>query len=328
MKKKFNHADLRHLNIYSAQSNIKKIEWTQENRLSKDYLEAFKKFRLQINDVFDKQRENMALWKGKSAITEMNKISFKELINQANIKLNKTQGDDKRYEIAAKLIQDVSAFTRVDNLTTVMFHETVIVGLDILQSIYQYLRDFRHVVEILNPGNIVRDIINTVTKDPTHQFDKMTNYPYIGQSFRIINYALGSTKINNAINKAGLLEALDKNKYSLDSNDVQKFKNLIELIVDHYYDYPLSYKAFIETIILHANDLQGLVEIKFSDYKMYIDHNNLIETIKTLFNQTKINYQKFRSLLRDDQREYLEDVTKPGSIYFGRKFNGRYYLWQ
>lgn len=300
---------------YASSSNIKKTEWIQENRLDPKYRNAFRKFRAQIDTVFDVQRKQFEAVSSTNIMSEMNKMSFKDLINQARVGLKRAQGEDKRYEVAAKLIQDVSSFTRVDNMMSVMFHETVLVGLNVLQSIYQYLRDFRDIIERLNIGSIVRYIIANAKSNYTiteaNIKDQFTMYTNLKDFDFDKDGKLTSTQ-NNENN----IYNVDPNKYSLDIKDKDKFKKLIEAVVENKYNFVLSYSLLIETIITHANDLQDLITIKFSEQNLFIDYNNLIPLIKQIFDSTKLYYQKFRSILTPQQRKDLEDKQNSGSIYF------------
>lgn len=293
----------------------KKISWKTEDKLDPKFKKAFRKFRHDIDKIFDVQRQRFSSHTSyEELLKASSKYSFKELINQSRASLKKASKDGERYDVAAKLIQEVSAFSKADHLMAVMFHETVLVGIDLLMGVYQYLRDFRTTIEKINPGNVVKLIIKkaptTITNGDIATVNKHFTIPAGGQ----ITFAAGVINTND-INETDFV-AQHGNDFSLNPNEKNKFRDLIEACVDRHFPAVAAFKEFMEVIITHANDLQGLVEVKFSDDNMYIEYNNLIDTITRLFDSTKFYYNKFRGILNDNDRKKFEEPDQPGSLYF------------
>jgi hypothetical protein len=266
-----------------------------DDKINAVYLEIFNKFRGSIDDIFSEQERQ---WNAKSNVKDftpsMNKFSFKELINQSKAALGRSSKDNERYDVAAGLIQDVSAFTKVDHLIGVMFHETVVTGANVLMGIYKYLTEFRAAVAACNPGKGGTDF-------KSMKADMLAGSPTIssaGATLTIVNKKVAAAELK-------VLELSDS-----DSDTA------ILAAIEHTANHSLLYRSFIEKLMQHSGDLQGMIEIKFSDRNLYIDYSVLIKEVTSLFETTKFYFNKFRGFIPDELRKDYEDLKTPGSIPF------------
>jgi hypothetical protein len=313
--------------MYSA-GKPKKINWKGDDKITKDYRNLFRKFRTQIDNIFDMQQKIYERSNGSTdALTSgINQYSFKELITQAKSALKKATKDSGRYEVAARLIQDVSAFTKVDHFVGVMFHETVVTGVNVLMGVYQFLANFRHLIMTLNPAQIVRQMLANVKDNKSTLYaDLLAQYP----DMIVLGGAVGNLTIdaNGAFGAAlpAVLAAIPAGFVGVSGafvagnakpTDEAVIKAVLEYFVDVRFNKVNAFKRFMETMLAHAGDLQGMVEIKFSDTNMYVDYSVLIAEVTSLFDATRMYYNKFRNYLTKDQRDLYEDATRSGSIAF------------
>lgn len=69
--------------------------------------------------------------------------SFKNAIKMCQVKLSREQNDAKRLDLVAALVRGVDIQTKTDGLKYVMFHETVVAGLNTLSAIHTLLQRFK-----------------------------------------------------------------------------------------------------------------------------------------------------------------------------------------
>lgn len=73
----------------------------------------------------------------------MSKVSLRPAIKTARMKLAVEQSAEARFRIIAQMIRGSGLLSQADHLKHVMFHETVIAGLNTLSAVYTLLRKFR-----------------------------------------------------------------------------------------------------------------------------------------------------------------------------------------
>lgn len=311
----------------------KKVEWDVDNKLAPEYYNAFRKFRGDINNVFDRQLSDFQKRHGgaySDVMTRSTQYSFKELIRQGRLALEKANTDAERYEIAARLIQEVSAYTKADYMAAVMFHETVVVGLDVLNGIYQYLRDFRDTIMAINPGVAVDDMLAAIKAIPggvnvdagivRALLGVRAKHPYMRAPGDAGAGGVGAG-IAVPANVAGAPANVDYNDLAgiiggaIPATDAGA-RTAVTKFVELSYDHQAAFEAFMETVITHGSDLQGLIEMKFADANLHLDYSQLFDVIQRLTDNVKLYYGKFRGILTKDQQTMFEDPTKVGSIYW------------
>jgi hypothetical protein len=314
--------------LYGDASKPKLTKWTMKDKLERKYYNLFRSFRTTIDDVF---KEEETLWKQKSKNTDFtpatNRYSFKELINQGKAALKKASKDADRYSVAARLIQDVTAFTKVDHLMGVMFHEIVLSGLNVLNGVYKYLDKFRKTIMQLNPGEIARNIEKHAKDAKAVGLTTFAGctFKYCGEDIHIahpvviLNDFNISFNINGEINSgpgAPLSDGTFQANFGYSGGIFTKPVQSLIVALEDRYNYEAGFEMFMELIMQHTNDLQGLVEVKFAGDKMYIDYSPLVKEVNSLFETTRFYYNKFRQFLDDKFRESFEDPNKQGSLFF------------
>lgn len=92
---------------------------------------------------------------------EFGKISYSLLIKQAEREIRRAQSQDAKFLVAAKLIQGTNV-VGIDVNKTFMFHETVVVGLNLLSSFETMLRTYTANINSMNPKTIEDAIIDSL----------------------------------------------------------------------------------------------------------------------------------------------------------------------
>jgi len=96
--------------------------------ITNDHKKLVYKFRCAIDKYFENPDET---------------FTFKQSIKAAELKVGRTTSDEERFKIVAALIRGVDVFSRIDNMKYVMFHETVIAGLNVLSGVHSMLARFK-----------------------------------------------------------------------------------------------------------------------------------------------------------------------------------------
>jgi hypothetical protein len=93
--------------------------------------------------------------------TEFGKTSYTMLIKQAEREIRQANSRSMKFAIATKLIQNADG-VGVDATKAFMFHETVVVGLNLLSSFESLLRNFSTAVDRMNPVTIENAIMDAL----------------------------------------------------------------------------------------------------------------------------------------------------------------------
>lgn len=124
-------------------------------------------------------------------------ITFNHAIKGAQLKLKHETNDEARFKIVCSLIRGVDINTKIDGMKYVLFHETVVGGLNVLSSMHSVLSKFKRRIHAIDLGTIENQIweyLNSV--GPKNMTDLCTH---------VVNYlktTLGLTEANdNTINQ-------------------------------------------------------------------------------------------------------------------------------
>jgi len=96
--------------------------------ISNKHKELVYKFRCAIDKYFENPSEE---------------FSFTQAIKAAQMKLKHETDDEKRFKIVATLVRGIDSYSKIDGFKYVLFHETVIAGLNMLSAIHSLLLKFK-----------------------------------------------------------------------------------------------------------------------------------------------------------------------------------------
>ncbi|NBU11140.1 MAG: hypothetical protein EBS84_19335, partial [Proteobacteria bacterium] len=120
------------------------------NNIGATYKELLREFRIK----FDKQFEF-------ADTSRFGKTSYALLIKQAEREINHAQSLDDKFLVATKLIQGTNV-VGTDINKSFMFHETAVVGLNLLSSFETMLRAYSASIDRMNPKNIEDAIMDAI----------------------------------------------------------------------------------------------------------------------------------------------------------------------
>lgn len=104
------------------------------------------KFRCAIDKYFEKPEEE---------------YTFNNAIKATQLKLKNESRDEERFRIITSLVRGVDIYSKVDGMKYIMFHETVVSGLNLLSAIHSMLAMFRERVTLIDVESIEKYIWET-----------------------------------------------------------------------------------------------------------------------------------------------------------------------
>jgi hypothetical protein len=132
------------------------LSYEGANNVGGAYKELLRNFREKFDQQFALITNN----------AEFGKISYSLLIKQAEREIRRAQSQDAKFLVAAKLIQGTNV-VGIDVNKTFMFHETVVVGLNLLSSFETMLRTYTANINSMNPKTIEDAIIDSLYANTT-----------------------------------------------------------------------------------------------------------------------------------------------------------------
>lgn len=297
-------------------------ETTKKERISrkftihKDHYKLVRAFRCIIDKHFqDKDSE----------------FSFTDAITVAKEKLRNESDDNKRINIVAELIRGSGLYDKTNALKYLLFHETVVAGLNVLSIIHSLLSKFKRRILAINVGELIR-----VIKKMSDYQDANNNNPHNMESImkELYNNILAgvtddtpeSAKMlfSNIIGKNSsergewhvkkVNGAIDNNIAKLDLFKLRNGDNH-ELFERYFFDYEFIMKELLESIFAITTDSQELVKFGFSGDTISINWSNLKQEIITMFDNIKYFIDLFRGSFPELVDKYTKK-TNAGSYYW------------
>ncbi len=245
---------------------------------------------------------------------EFTSFSFSTLIHQARDEIAKASDSETKYNIAARLIQGSGSLAEVDVGKSFMFHETVVVGLNLLGGIHGVLvaaRDKFATLDVqaaqvaigglfdsntpINQGTL-RNAVGAmgryvVAGAAPHNLRGAGSAPGMDQNAAVYGPATAARAGNGALGKS-LLTA-----YALDNGEIMK--ELITTVFSLTSTHPSLIQARFPNsangqLSLDFSGLRGLVQQLMGDVRMFLD--------------------KFRPFISSKTLKKYEDATNPGSV--------------
>lgn len=361
--------------------------WT----VTKEHKQLVYKFRCAIDKLFEKPNEE---------------YTFKNAIKAAQNKLKKETKDEERLKIVAGLIRGVDIYSKADGMKYVLFHETVVSGLNMLSAIHSMLQRFKKRILYTD----LKELENKIWAwfERPHQTDGTTEPKNLIRlqnelAARLSELGLGDTQAS-ALNYVEVLTGLDeaqvthgghyngaerfiiKRRDGVPSvNDIRRdidnvapgnfgvtrvtagavapysgmvgdvafvFTNqatapggsgLMSLLAGHsvsklkaahrsgkntddrkraetffrfLFNREFIMKELVETLFGLSNDMQGLVDLKVDEGKIFLGFGGLKKTIEDLFTHVSYFIDLLRPHIRPELIQKYTAKTNPGSYYW------------
>ncbi len=290
--------------------NVSAVKSRNHYKIMAGHKEILYRFRCLIESQFNKTEEN---------------FSFAGTIKATRNKLKAVSSDRERFGIICGLVRGKDVTTARDSLAWLLFHETVVLGLNTLSAIHSILARFKQVVLATDVERILSHLAS-ITKNLNNkagvvgelQKEYFKNICAVDHelfahviSDRTSNCDIGAaniTAVNGALSPmTGKAKSLLK--FPQEDADAKKATRLM-------FDSEKIMRLLVESLFAFGDDLQGLASVKFEQNMVNISTKGLKTLVGDLFES--VNY--FIDVLRphipiDTLDKYLEKET-PGSYWW------------
>lgn len=300
--------------------------------------------------------------------------SFNGAIKSTQSKLRRETRDEERFKIVAALVRGVDIYSKVDGLKYLMFHETVITGLNVLSGVHTMLARFQQRAQLLNfPWLIDQTVayldsmkggavnlagLNThlvaalkgtkVAISDTEAKTLVSNLlgeeeadmcstgrngtagtlrPSADMSIPDvpkfesgtvsatgdISTNIGVSSLLNGLNVADLKTLLGNAKPT--GADVDK-KQRVMGFFRYLFNREYMMKELLESLFGLGQDLQGLVETRIDDGKLYMNAGGLKSLITEVFDHVGYFVEIMRAHVHPDVYSKYTDKLYAGSLYW------------
>lgn len=289
--------------------NVSAVKSRNHYKIMAGHKEILYRFRCAIESKFNDTNEN---------------FSFAGTIKAARTKLKSVSSDRERFSIVCGLVRGKDVTTARDSLAWLLFHETVVLGLNTLSAIHSILARFKQVVLATDVERVLGHlckanranhaaVIDTLKKDyfgdicaVDHKLFEQIIYD--GADVLDVTTAAGTvTAAQGAFNAAAgkpVTELIEQKTSAARAAGRLAFNS--ETIM----------RLLVESLFAFGEDLQGLASVKFEQNMVNISTKGLKTLVGDLFES--VNY--FIDVLRphipiDTLDKYLEKET-PGSYWW------------
>lgn len=224
--------------------------------------------------------------------SRIEKNSLRPAIKSASIKLRGEQNKENQYKLVAGLIRGSSLLTKTDHVKHLMFHETVVSGLNVMSMIYTMLRRY----QMLVLGTDLKTMIGTDMVAATLR-EKLC-VKYVGDPA-----AAGGNPFDEALKDAYVKLAAVGTK--LDDDNIKTHLNLHTIAAD-----------LVEGVYAISEDMQDLVDVRVTEDSIMVNFGDLKVVAMSMLN----NISKFIDSMRPHVSEHMIEryvaKTRPGSLYW------------
>lgn len=277
--------------------------------IKKDQQYLFYKFRCMLDNLLVTDDISTS---GK-AIPQNVSTQFKHTINATKKQLARVDKSNERFNIVANLIRGTNMLTHTDRTKYVLFHETVVSGLNVLSAIHSILSRVRMNVMALDKDNIGAANTDAILKK-YFGFDNAVDRARITDS----DYWVGDTTdparlrpiAAGPAGPAGIAPLAPDGPPTKLINAAQNRR------------YPEMLSGLLETVFGVSKDLKGLVEVRVED-QIYINWGGLKKVVEDLFSGVKYFLDLLRPYLENsggsvgkNMIEYYTLKKRPGSYYY------------
>jgi hypothetical protein len=255
-------------------------------------------------------------------------FSFKPVIKSAQTQLKMDKDKESRFKVVSNLLRGSDAFGKIDQLKYLMFHETVVSGLNTLSAIHTVLVEFQRKVLGMDLKEIVRLLRSSDgdLKNIRLGMEQFKLKPPNSSLSRILD------SINKLLNKKYFnSESIEYIKFPADlsvasgtkvvpTGDSKKNEEALVQILDspNTNIYAKVYEDLMERLIdlVHSISSKDLVQCKFEDGRFSLNFSKLQSEVESMFECLRHYLDIFRPLISKEVFQKYVDKTQPGSYYW------------
>ena len=211
---------------------------------------------------------------------------YHNVIDQTRQEMMNAKNESDKLNIASRLITVDRKMTNLDSRKLMMFHETVVYGLNVVNGIYSIIKKFTTFVESIDIDQFIKDV-----KDKADKATMPSEYLMNDKDFYF-----GRGGLHPKVTKKVMIDMIDvlgstvvtpETQAKLSARFRLKISDLLRDILLNVFE--LSY------------DFQDLVQVSFTpnDNKIILNFGNLKETVKEILTDVRYYLEIFRGHLPD-----------------------------
>lgn len=282
----------------------------KHHRISDEHYRLMYRFRCMLDNYFRKKtaatcsstageigdRDKKFLTAG---CTGIDAYSFKPVIKAARLQLKQEKDNQAQFKIVSNMIRGSDVFGKADEIKYIMFHETVVAGLNVLSAIHTLLGNFQRRVLEIDLVDVIKECKTPLTLTGIVPIMR-TKY------FKPRPGDLASAAGTNFWDITSAESVRDL--YTLGAAG-----NIGQLITPGNAEH--IFHRIFELASGLANDSCGLVEIKIDD-RIHLNFSGLRREVESLFECVRGYLDVFRPLINKDMFNRYVDKRVAGSYYW------------
>lgn len=264
-----------------------------------------KKFRNKIEQTFEAGKKNGLMGS-----------SYGSLIRQAKNEMARADAPDSKTEIAIRLIQGSSTLAGVDANKTLMFHETVVAGLDTLYALYSIVKVARDAV-CGTDLRVLRAAISELLSAPDAPNWAAVSAKYLSMAGIPLHKGpamkAGGDSVSAGVSADGLLAGAHA-AVVLAPGDVALWADIVARFVPNFQN---MMEIQMSTIFGLAAGLQGLVQVRFPASpasQIHLDVSKLKSVAEDLLADVRYFLDLFRPHIAKETLASYESGSGPASL--------------
>jgi len=275
-----------------------------------------------------------------------NSASYSSYIKQSQLELKRAGSEAEKWNIAQRLIQSGNT-SSIDPTRALMFHETVVAGLNVLGAVHTLLNEFSTRVQYLDTADIRKKILAALT-DGVHTRGGV--HPFasdeVDSQAKLVTNVLGGIPAYNAYIVSGEhgnttgsrpfgelangfgrtnTDATTQNLYQMANNGHligvgDGNKKSREVFARYAINYQNAMRDLMVSLFQISASFEGLVDVRFpgsQSSSLQVDFGSLRGAVETLMADVKSRIDMFRPYMsKETIARYESNVNAKGSVYW------------
>ena len=276
-------------------------------------------------------------------------VSFATHLKQSRLELKRTSSEDERWNIALRLIQSGNT-SSIDPIRALMFHETVVSGLNTLSGVYTLLDTFNTRINGFDTVRIhnliesaaISNAAGAVGANPLNSQAAVRALPNLGADSAnyivtgIHNNNVGSVRFGGALNGGGnpilaygridgaAANATTRDLYSMANaghcnGDTPGATASRRVFLRYVINYQAAMRDFLVSLYQISSSFEGLVEVRYPgtpEMPIQLDFSKLRSACDCLMANVRKNLDIYRPHMSRETIRRYEDRSFQGSVYW------------
>jgi hypothetical protein len=256
---------------------------------------------------------------------EFTTYSFSTVIRQGELEIRRAKDLSAQINIVARLIQGSGSLAGIDVGKSFMFHETVVVGLNLLNAIHTILARIRQQVVDTDVAALTEALKTWVKTEKPGAINKASIDTGLGGGISVQAKTYVRPDDNLFLMENGAGNARARHLYAgvarlITAAGVGEIPEWVaETFAAHAIDSGRIMEDLLHVIIGLTLNFQGMVNVRFPNTaqgQVHLDFSGLRNVVQGLMNDVRFFMDMFRPHISKNVIKKFEDRSVPGSLYW------------